>query len=334
MRRAVDSPLLMVFLRALIFVGLTEAIFFRLLPAPDGGPASWLFELHESLSRAGRFTFLLAFFFAMIALITIGAGTLRHHTWPPGLNGFLSVCMVSLAALGLSAFFVGRGPIFAIGFTVLSFLAMLFMAMHAFSVSPSIWGRVFAVSYASVVLCSTVGSTIQFSEFASTPDGGVALVTGLIEPALSAGEICLAFAAVAAFMAWFDFERLERSRTSPWTVAVISAIPAACLAAGSLLAPEGFTFLGEDPHPLRVVLLSSALFLGTLTASANLIDPENKARGYGLLLLVLAGFPLRITHQDMLMVLGAALVFAPRIERDVPFFIHLPDRIGPSGSLY
>ena len=78
----------------------------------------------------------------------------------------------------------------------------------------------------------------------------------------------------------------------------------------------------------RVTVIFNRDFEGAET------DPENKARGYGLLLLILAGFPLRITHQDMLMVLGAALVFAPRIERDVPFFIHLPDRMGPSGSLY
>lgn len=89
--------------------------------------------------------------------------------------------------------------------------------------------------------------------------------------------------------------------------------------------------LGDDPSLLRVILLCGALFLGILTASANLIDPQNKARGYGLLLLVLAGFPMRITHQDMLMVLGAALVFAPpRIEREIPLFVHLPDRIESS----
>lgn len=330
MRRAVDSPLLMVFLRALVFVGLTEAILYRLLPEPRGVRDPQLLErLHASLSNAGEKTFILACLLAMIALTTVGTGTIRHRTWPPGLNGFLSACMVSLASLGLSALLIDRGPVFAIAFTTLSFLVMLFMAMHAFSSSLSGWGRAFAVSYACVVLCSTLGSIINFTDYAVPLQGPAAFMIDLIRPSLSAGEIFLTVSAVAAFMAFFDFGRLEATRTPLWMVTALAATPAVSLAAVSLLAPRGFAFLGADPNPVRVALLSTALFLGALTAISNLIDPDRKVLGYGLLLLVLAGYPLRITHQDMLMVLGAALAFAPPVERDLPITLQLFDRMRP-----
>jgi hypothetical protein len=70
--RALDSPLLAAFLRALAFAGLTEAIFYRLLPDPSPGLQPALLDrIHASLNRAGSRRFFLAFFFVVLAIVRI-----------------------------------------------------------------------------------------------------------------------------------------------------------------------------------------------------------------------------------------------------------------------
>ena len=62
MTRRIGSPLMMAFLRVLAFVGITEALFYRMLPEPTGREQGLLGHVHASLSTAGDLTFLLAFF--------------------------------------------------------------------------------------------------------------------------------------------------------------------------------------------------------------------------------------------------------------------------------
>ena len=321
MKRAADSPILMAFLRALAFVGLTESIFYRLLPDPVAVASPGLLNrMHDSLNSAGRLTFILGFFFALAALVTIASNAIRRRLWPAGLNGFLAVCLLSLTALGVSAMALQHGPVFAAGFTTLAVLTLLFMAMHAFSVSTSSWEKAFTVSYCAAVLCSTADAFIGFAGALAILDGSrfASASFNLGDSALSAGTVLLTASSVCAFMAFCDLKRFAAAGNPPvWTVTLVSAAPAVGFAAGCLLAPSQLALLGASPEPLGVALLSAAIFLGSMTAAVNLLDAENRSLGYGLLLLMLAGFPLRIVYQDMLMVLGAALLFVPRPTEEI-----------------
>src|SRR5262249_13089445 len=145
------------------FVGITEAIFYRLLPEPGRGEGGLLARLHVSLNQAGNLTFFIAFFIVVIALITAAYRALRFRFWPAGLNGVLAVSLPGLSALGVSAVLMERGPIFATGFTLLALVTVLFLAMHAFSSTGMGWGRVFAVVYSGALVCSAVGTIARFT---------------------------------------------------------------------------------------------------------------------------------------------------------------------------
>lgn len=321
MPRPADSPILMAFLRALTLLGLTESIFYRLLPGPSASSAPDLLRrMHASLSFAGSLTFFPAFFFVVMALLVVASRSLRMRFWPPGLNGFLSLCFLGVAILGFSAVATARGPLFAIAFTALSVVTLLLMAMHAYSVTASAWEKAFAVAYGAAMVCSALATIIQFA--ADMPGEGLSRGTagrfaGLSGPALSAGTLFLSSAGAAAFMAFHEVRRSDAGAGARQTIAmVLSIAPALAFAAGCLVAPPELALIGPDPAPISVLLLSCALFFGLLTALTVLMGGRTKGRGYGLLMLVLAGFPLRIAYQDMLMVLGAALVFAPDPARE------------------
>ncbi len=310
-----ETPMLMAFLRILAVVGLTESIFYRLLPDPlPAASPSLLNRVHGWLDGAGQVAFWLGFFFCLAALVTIAWNSIRRKLWPAGLNGFLSVCFLSLTALSASALVVRHGPAFAMGFTLLAILTLLFMASHAFSVTSSRWEKGLAVFYSAAVLCSMVDSFIAFSEQLALLDSGPgSVLSDLGEPALAAGTLLIAATGVCAFMAFCDQGRSVSPGGPPlWSVILVSAAPAVGFAAGCLVAPPGQALLGPEPEPIAVVLLSAAIFLGSMTAAVSLLGPQKRALGYGLLLLMLAGFPLRIAYQDLLMVLGSALVFLPR----------------------
>ncbi|HET6372094.1 MAG TPA: hypothetical protein VFG76_02225 [Candidatus Polarisedimenticolia bacterium] len=332
MGRPTDSPLLLSFLRALSFVGVTEAIFRRLLPEPvSSRPGTSLERIHVSLSEAGEWTFSFAFILVTLALVAVASRALRHRHWPAGLNGFLVVCFACLAMLGLSAMVVAYGPLFPIGFTALSGLTLVALAMHSFSARRSWWDRAFAVFYTSAILCSLLSSMSRLS-LALPADASARRVLGALDglsgPALSAGRMALTLASVAAFMAYCDFGR--DSAENRWSrfggPIALSSLAAIAFMAGCLLAPPDIALLGFGPPPATVLLLTCALFLAGMAATANLFSPERRGLGYGLLLLILAGFPLRIAYEHMLMVLGAALIFIPErgpelLEVSLPRFI-------------
>ena len=315
----VVSPFLLAFLRALVFVGLSEAIFYRLLPAPTNTAFPSLMErLHASVDRAGSLTFILAFVLVIVALLNVAHRSLRFRLWPAGLNGFLVVCLVCLAGLGLAAMISSPGPVFAVAFTILSMATFFFIAMHAFAGEASQRARAFIIFYAAGLLCSSVVTLGDFAAWLPRQVRGstfAELVSAVTEPAdaaLLAGAVLMCLAAVFAFLSYADLEAARtRFGVLSWFAILVSVMAAAGLAAGSLLAPVRLALLGGDPGILRVLMLSFALFAGTLTALLNLLQPETRLLGYGLLLLLLAGFPVVIAHQQLLVVLGSVLVFAP-----------------------
>src|SRR5262245_2200926 len=129
MTRPIGSPLLMAFLRVLAFVGITEALFYRMLPEPSGHEQGLVAYLHVSLSSAGDTTFLLAFFILTVALTVIASRLLRAPAWSPGINTFVSLGTLCLATLGVSAFAIGGGATFAVGFSLLALAIVLVVSM-------------------------------------------------------------------------------------------------------------------------------------------------------------------------------------------------------------
>jgi hypothetical protein len=117
---------------------------------------------------------------------------------------------------------------------------------------------------------------------------------------------------VAAFIAFSEgWEDQDRRKERLRMAILLGALAGTAYAAGCLLAPLSLAPHGARNGPITVAILSWSLFLGVATASANLLRPGRRPLAYGLLVLVLAGFPLRIAYQQMLAVLGAVLVFAP-----------------------
>jgi hypothetical protein len=326
-----ETPLMMAFLRALTVVGLTEAIFYRLLPEPGSGSLPGLLRrMHASLNSAGSLGFFLAVLFVVLALIQLAYRTARVRAWPAGLNGFLAVCFLCLASLGFVAASAESGPGFAIGFTLLALATLLFLAMHAFAASPSVWIRAFAVCYAAAAICSAAGTLPRFlGRLAAEAPPAIArfLPSGpspAAAGALSAGYVLLAVAGALAFLAFCDLEGRSSWASTRLAFSILpSGLAAMAFALGCLIAPSRMALLGGHASGVTVLLLTSALFLGTLTAASAILDPPRRGLGFGLLMLVLAGYPLRIAHQDMLMVLGSALVFAPR---------HAVTPAGPAGA--
>ncbi len=306
-----SHPLLGALLRALCFVGLTEAIFFRLLPAPaeGAGAAEGLIRrMHLSSWQAGSLAFILAYVLVLAVLVTIARTALRDRVWPAGPNGFLVSCLLILVVLGCAAPIADVGPAFATAFTGIAILTLMMMGMHAF-VRGGAAVKAFVVCYAAGACCSALLTT---GSFASWWTGGSPLPDRILSAADSSGLILIALAGSLALIAFADTTASFASRPVP---ARLSALTAALAALGfawlCLVAPDRFSPIGPDPGILAVILIAYGIFAGLLAASMNLIDPVRRTRGYGILLLLLAGYPQRIALQDMLMVAGAALLLAP-----------------------
>jgi hypothetical protein len=312
LRRGLSSPVLLAFLRALAFVGITETVFYRLMPAPAPSATGLLAHLHASLNSAGNLTFHLAFFVVTLALIHLAYRTLQLPVWPRGLNAFLALSFLFLSALGVTAFTMGGGPGFAILFTLVSLTTVLLLAMHAFSIVGSSWFRAFAICYCGALVCSAAGTIARLAgDMTTWREAG----ERLHQRALSGGELLLVAAGLLSFMSCYGLGRPSTPRArqaGPSAMPLLlGSLVGAGFAAGCLLAPVHLALLGPAPGAVRVTMLSAALFLATTTTAASLFEPGLRLQGYGLLLLLLAGFPLRIAYQDLLVVLGAALLFAP-----------------------
>jgi hypothetical protein len=255
--------------------------------------------------------FFAAYALVVLSLVNLSWRALREGRWPSGLNGFLSVCFLSLAMLGAAAVTGAGGPFLVLGFTMLSWMTLVSICMHAFSdPTASVPAKAFTVLYAAAALCSSVWLAVTFLADVISP---AAAAWDTIEKAVPAGEALLVGAAICAFLAFHDTKR-----PGAWSGAGPAALAAAAVAAASLVPDGRWAVLGAHPHPLRVALMSCAVFLAGLTGGSLLRDEERRAAGFGLLYLLLAGFPLRLAHQQMLMVTGAALLLAPRLAGTSP----------------
>ena len=302
------SPLLRAFLRTLAFLGPIDAIFFRLLPPPEGSSATALARAHESLHRAGMLAFMLSFALAIVLLITLARTALTSRIWPPGLNGFLAVCLMSQAALGIGAAIGEPGPAFAAAFTLIAVMAAIAIATHAYAAAGGFM-RAFLVTYVSSVLCSGITTVASFGHRL----GILSMPVTVAGASYTAGLILLALSGVLAFLAFTEPMHLFQLGKRAASFAVITAAAASLgFAAACLLGDASIAPLGTRPSVPLVLMLSFAIFTGGLSIAANLLSPERRFAGYGLLMMLLAGFPQRIALQDMLMVLGAVLLLAPR----------------------
>ena len=303
------SPLLRAFLRTLAFLGPIEAIFFRLLPPPEGPSLTALARAHESLHRAGELAFWLSLALAIVLLITLARTALTSRIWPPGLNGFLAVCLMSQAALGIGAA-IGEtpGPAFAAAFTLIAVMAAMAIATHAYAAAAGFM-RAFLVTYVSSVLCSGITTVASFGHRL----GIFSMPVAVAGASYTAGLILLALSGVLAFLAFTEPMHLfDLGKKAAFFAVVTAASASLGFAAACLLGDASIAPLGTRPSVPLVLQLSFAIFAGGLSIAANLLSPERRFVGYGLLLMLLAGFPQRIALQDMLMVLGAALLLAPR----------------------
>ncbi|HKY31316.1 MAG TPA: hypothetical protein VJV23_02185 [Candidatus Polarisedimenticolia bacterium] len=320
-------------LRTLAFLGVTEALLYRLARPPAAGEGASS-GVAASLHEGAGFAFTLAFLLSIAVLLNLAFRAARRPAWPGGLNTFLGICFVGLAAMGVSALAADAGPVLAIGFTSLSLVALMAIAMHAFAVLTPAWPRAFAVAYAAAALCSAASVVPAFLErLAWAP----ARRPELLVQAPRAGEVLLAAAGVLSFLAWAEARPGGAARIQAAVALVPAGMAGLGLAAASLMTAPETGLLGARPEAWRVLLLSSGLFLAVLTATLNLMSPRTRGVGYGLLFLTLAGFPLRIAHQDALMVIGAALLLAPPdgppiLLTAAPGGTREAEQAGPSGG--
>ena len=300
--------MLAAFLRALALVGLSEAVCYRLLPDPvASASSSFAHTIHVSLSRAGGLAFFLAFFFVTLALCNVAYRALQDPLWPPGHNGVLALCLLCLALFGFSALILERGPLFAALYTCLSTVTLLLIGMNAFVTTRSTSVKVLAVCYGAATICSA-SSTLSSTLAGMMP--GPLTRPVLAAGAVAAGHAILVVAAGAAFIALTPWGLPTRRPFGTLGPIAAGTLTACGFTAGVLLAPDRMAFLGGRTAPLTMLALSWVIFLGTVCVVTNLMQPHRRMRAYGILLVMLAGYPLRIAHQQMMAALGAVLLFS------------------------
>lgn len=306
-------PLLAPLVRALALLAVIEAIFGRLL-VPPAAPATGFDRLLEAAGRSGGLAFVPALALVMLSIAAIAIGLLREPRWPAGLNGFIAACLLTLVLLGTAAFGAAISPLLVLGFTSLSLLTFLTIAMHAFATRASPWIGAFAVVYGAALICSAL---TQVALLAAPDTGGPGAASELFagwaarrDLARQAGELLLAAAAALAFMAWCNVHPMggdpRRLR-----LAIIAAIPAGALFALATMGMGQSQEIAGRAGWWMPALLTGSVFLAAVTSLACLLDPDQRTRGLGILMLLLAGFPLRIAYQQLLMVLGTTLLLAP-----------------------
>jgi hypothetical protein len=308
-----EAPLVRALLRTLLFAALLETVFFRLISIPAGaGEQAWLNNLHASTNRAGMLMFFLAFLVLIPTMISIAYATLRLPAWPGYLNGLISMGLLTLSALAVSASVGPKGPAFALGFTVLGLLLSLAMLAGFYERQPTGAARGFAVALAGSLVCFSVAE-----------GGGLAASLGLIprspvlEPASMAGGWWLLFA--AGVLAFFTFAPGAEAGPRAGRAAAygLSAATAFGLALGVIFQPAilqgirpalGSGSWGLLPDIFRTGAAVAALFLVSLTAIRGLQRPALRPRALGLIFLVLAGYPRWVAYQHLLSVVGVVLI--------------------------
>lgn len=306
-------PLLRPLLRALIFAVTIETIFNRLLTVPDHGEsASFLGSLGSSTARAGSLMFMISVVLLVASLVALANGSLRTPLWRGRLNTLISVGLLTLCALGISASLGPRGPTFAAAFNLIALAVHLAMIAVLYESRLDWSGRIFSVSLAGGLLCMSLANLSSMGM--GFP--WIAIPTSLAEPAMIAGRWLLMGAGVSAYAVFFPAEQKPGPLISTATYAVPAAT-AFTLIFGVVLQPSLLSrmapgLVGRESGNLELVLTTgaaaAALFLIAATAIRGLANPFRRPRAFGLLLLLFSGYPHHVAYQHLLALLGVALL--------------------------
>jgi hypothetical protein len=309
-----ETPLRLALLRVTAFAAAVEAICFRLLPRAGPrdlqGGFSWVGELRGNLAQSGATAFVIALALCLALLMGQATRALGRRPGGPWINGLLAGCIMALITTSLSAAMLPVGPAFVAGFSLLSVLIVLLVVGQSYPGLETGWQRGCAVALASLMVCSCLSQLALVSSRAAS--ARLAAVAGGFESAAaSAGFLLAAAAGVLSFMAWSDLESAHRP-DRPWRLSLEGALSGAgslAFAAVCLFPPRSAS-MGALPQSWPAVAAASAsLFLAGVTALGNMMTPGRAHVGYGLLFMILAGFPLRTALQNLLMVLGCLCLF-------------------------
>jgi len=314
-----EAPLVRALLRALLFAASIEAIFHRLLTIPARSARPWVEGLHVSTERAGLLMFYVAFALLIPTLLAIAYSTLRSPAWSGGLNALVWLGLLALTAMTISAAFGPRGPAFALGFSLLAAAVALAMLSGLYEARSDLAGRAFAVLLAGAVACmASSGAVDLLGRIAPyRPGFPVAAVA-------AAGQWLFIAAGLLAFPA-FAPEAGSRPGVVGHAAGLgLSAASAFTLIVGVVAHPPilsrlgaslGAAWPGSGAGIATTAAAAAALFLTLLTCVSIFNDPEGRGRAYGLLLLLLAGYPHGIAYQHLLALAGLALLTGTAFRR-------------------
>src|SRR5262245_56237318 len=256
--------------------------------------------------------FILSFAIVLPTLLAVAYSSLRTTAWPGGLNSFVAVGLIALVVMTIVAAMALRGPAFAVGFTAISLLVGLGMLAGMFESREDVAGRCLAVLLAGALLCSDLA---MFSGWLR--DVGARSLDAGIEGNIAAAARWMLFGAGAlAYPAFASPSTAQQKLGERAATYGVSAATALTLVVGTITHPPILERLrdaagaggGVASSVLRTTAAASALFLVTFTTSRGFALPPLRFRSYGLLFLLLSGFPHRIAYQHLLAMLGLALI--------------------------
>jgi len=310
-----EAPFVRALLRTLLFAASIEAIFYRLLTIPPTSSWGWVEELHVSTARGGVLMFMVAFALLLPTLLTIAYSTLRAPAWPGGLNALVAMGILALLALGISAGLSPRGPAFALAFSVLAASVALAMLAGMYDARQDLAGRFFAVSLSGAIVCMAASGAVDLA--ARILPGRFAFPTAAVAAAGRWLFITSGLAAFPAFASETNASLGAAGRAAGLGLSVASAFtlvvgavahPPLLSRVGGALGIASTDSMGSIPDILRTSAAAAALFLTTQTALRIFPAVEGPGRAYGLLFILLAGYPHRIAYQHLLALTGVALV--------------------------
>ncbi|MBI3448341.1 MAG: hypothetical protein HY049_05425 [Acidobacteria bacterium] len=309
-----EIPLVRALLRTLLFTTVLEAIFYRLLTLPPGLSSAWSGDVQGSTSRAGLLMFMIGFALLVPALIAIAYAALRAPAWPHGMNPLVSIGLLAAAALGVSAAFGPRGPVFALGFALLTAFLSLLMLASLYETRADLAGRLFAVLLGAHVITAALSGAAELANQMApfrAPFPPLAMA--------AAARWLLILAGLAAFPAFAPaMESVERplERAAGFGFSAASAFT---LILGAVVHPASLSRVGAAlgvgpalslPVVLRTAAAATALFLTVLTACRCFARPDTRLTAYGLAFILLSGHPHRVAYEHLLAVCGLALLSA------------------------
>ncbi|HZE87890.1 MAG TPA: hypothetical protein VE404_00010 [Verrucomicrobiae bacterium] len=309
-----EIPLVRALLRTLLFTTILEAIFYRLLTLPPGLSSAWTGDVQTSTSRAGLLMFLIGFALLVPAILSIAYAALRAPAWPHAMNPIVSIGLLAAAALGISAAFGPRGPLFALGFALLSAFVSLLMLASLYETRADLAGRLFAILLGAHVVASALAGAAELANQLApfrAPFPPIAMA--------AAARWLFILAGLAAFPAFapgaaISGRPLERAASFGF-----SAASAFTLILGAVVRPASLSRIAAAPGVgpalslpvvLRTTAAAAALFLTVLTACRCFARPETRLTAYGLAFVLLSGHPHRVAYEHLLAVCGLALLSA------------------------